>query len=202
MPFTSPMPPKNLAAVRISDRSTETQTQTGYPPSIGSGGLTPRSPVLALGSSCCAPDPRSGPSSSRPAVLDEPRRVASPDHSADCRFVAKAAAEPRLLVLARAATLKTCTVLHKGMDERTLSGAPTPRYSSSISRAVRLCPPAGQDLGAALRGRSRAGLPGSLRMPSESIDALGGHPVFLDRDVHRAGRDRAGDVREAGGHGV
>ena len=25
------MPPKNLAAVRISDRSTETQTQTGYP---------------------------------------------------------------------------------------------------------------------------------------------------------------------------
>ena len=41
MPSTSPMPPKNLAAVRISDRSTETQTQTGYPPSIGSGGLTP-----------------------------------------------------------------------------------------------------------------------------------------------------------------
>jgi len=35
------MPPKNLAAVRISDRSTETQTQTGYPPSMGSGGLTP-----------------------------------------------------------------------------------------------------------------------------------------------------------------
>jgi len=32
MPSTSPMPPKNLAAVRISDRSTETQTQTGYPP--------------------------------------------------------------------------------------------------------------------------------------------------------------------------
>ena len=31
MPSTSPMPPKNLAAVRISDRCTETQTQTGYP---------------------------------------------------------------------------------------------------------------------------------------------------------------------------
>ena len=53
MPSTSPMPPKNLAAVRISDRSTETQTQTGYSPSIGSGGLTPRSPVLELGSSYC-----------------------------------------------------------------------------------------------------------------------------------------------------
>jgi hypothetical protein len=35
MPSTSPMPPKNLAAVRISDRSTETQTQTGYPPIDG-----------------------------------------------------------------------------------------------------------------------------------------------------------------------
>jgi hypothetical protein len=41
MPSTSPKPPKNLAAVRISDRSTETQTQTGYPLSMGSGGLTP-----------------------------------------------------------------------------------------------------------------------------------------------------------------
>jgi hypothetical protein len=37
MPSTSPMPPKNLAAVRISDRSTETQTQTATPP-MGSGG--------------------------------------------------------------------------------------------------------------------------------------------------------------------
>jgi hypothetical protein len=38
-------------------------------------------------------------------------------------------------------------------------------------------------------------------MPSGTVESLGGHPVFLDRDV-RAGRDRAGDVREAGGHGV
>ena len=100
MPSTSPMPPENLAAVSISDRSTETQTQTGYP-SIGSGVLTPRSPVLPLGSSCCAPDARSGPSSSRPAVLDEPRRVASPDHSADCRFVPQSALATRLLLSTR-----------------------------------------------------------------------------------------------------
>jgi hypothetical protein len=71
MPSTSPMPPKNLATVRISDRSTETQTQTGYP-SIPSGGLTPRSPVLALGSSCCAPGARSGRSSRRPARVGRP----------------------------------------------------------------------------------------------------------------------------------
>jgi hypothetical protein len=101
MPSTSPMPPKNLAAVRISDRSTETQTQTDYPPSMGSGGLMPRSPVLALGSSCCAPDARSAPSSRQPAVLDEPRRVASPDHSADCRFVAHSALATRLLLSTR-----------------------------------------------------------------------------------------------------
>lgn len=40
MPSTSPMPPQNLVAVGISDRSTEPQTQTGYLPSMGSGSLT------------------------------------------------------------------------------------------------------------------------------------------------------------------
>jgi len=79
MPSTSPMPPKNLAAVRISDRSTETQTQTGYPPidrqrRLDAALAGPGTWVVVLRT-----DARSGPFSR--AVLDEPRRVGCTPHA-------------------------------------------------------------------------------------------------------------------------